>query len=393
MMLKAWDADGHVYESEATFSDSYWDPTFKDRRPVVVEANGTWLWLIDGRPFPVTSGPNVRLGGTPATKGGVPAPFHRQRPFDPVDSSDFQSAAARLAVLDREGIALQVNYPTMLLSWPLAHTPGLGAAIARSYNNWMADISGQAPDRLKWVALIDPGDPKQAAREIYRTKAMGSVGVMVWGVVGNRLIDHPELEPIWAAAADTDLTVAVHVGFSSVLGEMYFTHADTMAVPFVFPLLMGFHSIIAHGLLDRYPRLRVGFLEAGCQWLPFMLERVEETSPFAHRTSSDRRGTDAPPPMARSTRAGYTAELEPEAYIKRGQIFVGFEVDEPMLPYVIERYGDDFLFFASDIPHNHRLVNASAYLEGRTDLSPGSKHKLLVENTARLYGWPVPAGV
>jgi uncharacterized protein len=308
-----------------------------------------------------------------------------------VASSEFQSAAARLAVLDREHLALQVNYPTLLLSWPFAYTPGVGTAIARSYNNWMADLSGQAPERLKWVTVIDPGDPAASAQEIYRTAEMGSVGVMVYGVVGNRHIDQPEFEPIWAAAAETNLTVAVHVGFSSVLGELYFTHADTMAVPFVFPLLMGFHSIIAHGVLDRYPKLRVGFLEAGCQWLPFMLERLEEASPFAHRTTTDRRAGSTPATEARTVRTGFTAELEPEDYIKRGQLFVGFEVDEPMLPHIIEQYGDDFLFFASDIPHTHRMVNASAHLEARTDLSPESKQKLLVDNTARLYGWPVPS--
>lgn len=64
-----------------------------------------------------------------------------------------------------------------------------------------------------------------------------------------------------------------------------------------------------------------------------------------------------------------------------------------MLPYLIAHYGDDFLFFASDIPHSHRMVKASAALEERTDLSLESKQKLLVDNTARLYGWPLPSKV
>ena len=36
-MIKAWDADGHVSESEVTFSDKYWDPKLKDRRPTIIE--------------------------------------------------------------------------------------------------------------------------------------------------------------------------------------------------------------------------------------------------------------------------------------------------------------------------------------------------------------------
>lgn len=36
-MIKAWDADGHVSESEVTFSDKYWDPKLKDGRPRIIE--------------------------------------------------------------------------------------------------------------------------------------------------------------------------------------------------------------------------------------------------------------------------------------------------------------------------------------------------------------------
>jgi hypothetical protein len=53
-MIKAWDADGHVSESEVTFSDKYWDPKLKDRRPRIVETgpDGPLYWMIDTRSFP-----------------------------------------------------------------------------------------------------------------------------------------------------------------------------------------------------------------------------------------------------------------------------------------------------------------------------------------------------
>ena len=57
-MLKAWDADGHVMESEATFGEPYWDLEPAHRRPVVVESDhsGTLSWVIDSRLFPVRTG-------------------------------------------------------------------------------------------------------------------------------------------------------------------------------------------------------------------------------------------------------------------------------------------------------------------------------------------------
>ena len=40
-MIKAWDADGHVSESEVTFSDKYWDAGLRSRRPEVIEIGPT----------------------------------------------------------------------------------------------------------------------------------------------------------------------------------------------------------------------------------------------------------------------------------------------------------------------------------------------------------------
>ena len=394
-MLKVWDVDGHVYESEATFSDKYWDPKYRDSRPLVVELepSGTLVWMIDSRAFPVRSGTRQKLGGTPASKGGVPSPAQRRKELDPLDSSEFQSAAARLAAMDRESIAVQVNFPTMLLSWPLAFSPGLGSAVARAYNSWMADISSQAPERLHWVTVIDPSDPQEAAREIYRTKDLGSVGVMIWGMFGNQHVDDPAFEPIWKATAETGLTMCVHVGFSCpALDDLYTTSVDTQTISFAFPLLMSFHRIIAKGLLDRYPDLRVGFFEAGCQWLPFMVERIEENSLAANRTTSNVGASDRAPRVSQLT-GSYDAEGTPEDYIKAGRIFVGFEVDEPILPAIIQEYGDDFLFYASDIPHAHRMPHASEFFERRTDVSEESKRKLLIDNGARLFGLPLAAPV
>ncbi|MDE2838101.1 MAG: amidohydrolase family protein [Chloroflexota bacterium] len=369
----AWDADGHVYESEQTFSDAYWDAALADRRPVVVEASpGRLSWMIDGRAFPVSSGPNQALGGTPASKGGVPARTPASLEVNPIESSELRSAAARIAHIERERIEVQVNYPTMLLTWPIAHDPQLGAAIARAYNNWMADLSSQAPDRLKWVTVVDPTDPRAAAREIERTSELGSSGVMLLGMVGEKHLDDPTMEPVWEAASDLDLPVSVHVGFCCPpLGNLYTTSNDTMVVPFAFTVLMAFQRIVSTGLLDRYPRLRVAFLEAGCSWVDFMVERITE------RLEG---------PLGRRRGREYSSELLPAEYIARGQLAFGFEVEEGQLPYFVDRYGPDCLLFASDIPHVHRVLDAVNVLEERSDLNGEVKQKLLVDNTARFYG-------
>ena len=73
-MIKAWDADGHVSESEVTFSDKYWDLKLKDRRPSIVETgpDGPLYWMIDTRSFPVRS---ARAASQVSVKDEIDRPF------------------------------------------------------------------------------------------------------------------------------------------------------------------------------------------------------------------------------------------------------------------------------------------------------------------------------
>jgi predicted TIM-barrel fold metal-dependent hydrolase len=377
-MKDAWDADGHVDEWEGTFSDEYLDPKFRDQRPTVVNANaeGTYFsWDIPGRGL-------FRVGSSPSSKGGVNAAENVKlsRWRGSMESGEFRSAAARAELLDAENTYLQVNYPTLLLAHPLTGDAALNQALTRSYNNWIADISNQDADRFKWVTVIDPSDPKAAAKEIERTKDMGSVGVMVFGVYENKAIDHSDFEPIWAAAQDTGLPLAVHPGRSAM--ALSDTYDDFAEHQFHFSVLMGFKRIMVSGILDRFPGVKVGFLETGCTWVDFMVEQTElvvHDAQFRAELGATRAEHDA-------LIAKGLPDMTPDEYIKAGRVFLGFEVNEAMLPYVIDRWGADCWVYASDIPHGHRILDSPGYLMGRTDVPEDAKQKLLRDNVAKFYG-------
>jgi hypothetical protein len=190
----------------------------------------------------------------------------------------------------------------------------------RAYNSWIADLTSQASDRLKWVTLVDPVDPHASVGEIKRTKEMGSVAVMLLGVTGDIRIDDPAVEPIWAAANEVGLPVAVHTGHSfRALGQVNDTHHDKTALSFWLTVQFAFQRVISKGIADRYPNLRIAFLEAGCSWVPGLVERITDYSGFP----GARAGEDF--------RRGYKARHLPKEYIERGQIYFGFEVDEKLL--------------------------------------------------------------
>ena len=407
-MYKVFDCDSHLQEGERTFGDAYWDERYRGRRPVVVESDvqGNLSFIVDSLAHMRLTGPSISLSGSPMSKDGVPSPIFQfqmeaaaqKGHIDTLASAEFHSATARLEQMDREDLAVQVNFPSMFLTWPIAHDPKIGCALARSYNSWIADVSSQASDRLKWVTVIDPSDIEESVREIRRTIELGSAGLMLLGSYGDLHLDDPSLEPIWTTVAELDMPVAVHPGFCNPgLDNQYRTVIDAVTIPFAFSQMLGFHAIMRSGLLDRYPNLRIGFMENGTRWVDYMVMRIAEfAGKVEQRTTVD---PNVVPPTIDSAEIGgssgyrpssYLSKFEPKEYIRRGQVFVNTEVDERQLPFVIQEYGDDFLMFAGDIPHPHRVTHSVDVMQNRTDLSEETKRKILLDNSARFYGLPVP---
>ena len=79
------------------------------------------------------------------------------------------------------------------------------------------------------------------------------------------------------------LPVCVHVGWSlPSLNQVCDEHASALNLSFALPLLMGFFSFTGGGILERFPRLRVAFLEAGAGWLPWFVERSDHYHPVVN---------------------------------------------------------------------------------------------------------------
>lgn len=368
--MKAFDADAHVEESPATFADAFLDREYRDRRPRVIVLDGEGpFWVIDQRLFPRRTGRGAYHFATPAQVGDQPA-GHTANKRDELGSITLADVDARLRQMEAESIAEQVIYPTLFLAFPLSDDPGLGNALCRSYNRWIKHVCDQRPDRLMWVCVVNPGDVPSAVAELRRARADGAVGCMILGTVGDQPLNNPALDPFYAALCELDMALAVHVGWSSPsLSTLYDTVYDSLVMPFTVTLFTGLLHLMAGGVLDRFPALRVAFLEAGCQWIPFLLERMEH-----YYDVGVGRG-----------RWPYRAKKRPMEYIETGNVYFGFEVDDRLLPYVISMIGDDKLLYASDIPHGDREWESVMKLMARGDLSDDSKRKLLVENARRYY--------
>ena len=376
--MRIIDADGHVNECPATFDDKYMDPEFRSRRPVIVGSSGMYYWMIGEQLVPRRAGVGCNNFSTPARVDGQPTKHGaliEGRNRDSLESQELTDLTARLEALDAEDIHLQVIYPTLFLAYPLTSDSALMTALCASYNRWMGDRTSGS-ERLKWAGVVNLEDVSGAVRGVYEAKSLGASAIMVLGTAGDRTLDHPSLLPFYEALAETDLTLGVHVGWSCPsLNNLYSDLYPSWLTAFLMPVLMGFVAFMTGGLLDRFPNLRVVFLEAGCLWIPFVIDRLNHRFPHAQRLAN------LYPQVA------IRAAEAPDAYLQRGNLYWSAEVEDAMLPQVMDLVGEGQIVFGSDMPHSDRERFAARTLLARDDLDESGKNAILERNPARLYGF------
>jgi uncharacterized protein len=167
------------------------------------------------------------------------------------------------------------------------------------------------------------------------------------------------------------MPLAVHGAPSRGLGfDFLDAFVEVHALEHPLPLMIQLTNMIFQGVFELYPNLRVAYLEAGCGWIPFMMDRLDE--------DFERRGKKWAPRLKRL----------PSESIKSGSVYVSVESEERTLPYVVELFGEDYIFFASDYPHERsrpEYLKDIPEFEAREDISEAAKRKILSENAKRFY--------
>lgn len=273
-----------------------------------------------------------------------------------------------LRFLDKTGIEFTVLYPTEGLAYGQVVFPEWAVAYARAYNNWLYEKYLTVSPRFKGVALIPMQDVPNAVAELRRAvKELGMVGAMIPSNGINEHVSHKHFWPIYEEAAKLDCALAVHGGSYSNLGFNTFTvFPATRALGMPFPLAIAMTGMIVDGVLDAFPRLRIGFLEGGTSWMPLVIDRLERELEYG----------------------GLRIKRKPEEYFRGGRIFVGCEGNEKALAYSIERIGHEPFMFASDFPHEITLDNCMEEINEiveRDDIKEEHKSAILGENARKFY--------
>jgi predicted TIM-barrel fold metal-dependent hydrolase len=357
------DADTHVDETEQTWG--YMRENEIALRPTTAYPSNpdpklppARYWVIDGKR-------QVRFIRSDKDSGTT------------IETRELLDVKARLKHMDELGTDIQVIYPTLFLM-EASGKPEINTAMRRSYNRWIADRCSQSGGRLRWVCMPPLQRLEEALTEMRWAREHGACGVLKKGdrETGKYPAD-PYFEPFYAEAEKLDLPVCIHTGSGvpDFSPAREFSHGQFMRTKAA--AINGVLGLILHKIPAKFPKLRIGCIEAGSMWAPFVsYDLRRQQYRLANRTDTGVLGVPK-------------IELA-ENVFKDNRVYITCQVDED-LPYVLKYVGADNLMVGSDYTHRDPSMELEfrKILQERADkgeIPLSVVQKILYDNPKAFYG-------
>jgi predicted TIM-barrel fold metal-dependent hydrolase len=396
--FRAFDADNHYYEATDAFI-RYIDPAMKKRCMQWADVDGKRRLLVGGKINKFIPNPTF----DPIARPGSLEDYFRGRntegldlktmfgELDPLDEhAAYRDRAARLSLMDDQGLEGALLFPTLGVGMQEAlkrDVPALHAAFT-AFNRWLDDDWGfdRGDGRLYAAPMVTLADPALAATEVARVLDAGArILVMVPGPVpdGEGYVSpgHPRFDQVWGLLNEAGIPLALHAGLSGVAqyGKLWatgeqgggdfegFKHA-------VFPLVAfqdrgisdTFAALICHGVLERFPNLRLASIENGAMWVPDLLRNLGDgygKMPFSFKE----------PPVEQFRRSVWVAPY--------------YEDDMAMLK---DALGVERLLFGSDFPHAEGIPEPTDFVKDIPTFDDDEVRAVMRDNVLELLT-PRPA--
>jgi predicted TIM-barrel fold metal-dependent hydrolase len=348
------DADAHIMETPNWLRD-HADPSVRERI----------------HPLAYTSGNELRQTGDPSEQlRDLDAAFarlaakHASAEYQTVEEAEIMQRknfaatgaflpADRSRALDLLGFSSQLVFNTFhnrrLRDWEHRGDLDLADGAARAHNRGMVEFCAGDP-RLLPTCYVPLADFDRAAAMADEALAMGAAALLVAsGCPPEHSPSHIGLDPVWARAQEAGIPVVFHVGGTGDLidhhyfdnglpippdfhgGEENFRSVDYMGIPG--PPMQTLATMIFDGVLDRFPRLKIGVIEQGAIWMPSWMRQME--SAF-----------DA---FARHEERLQALELRPSDYVRRQIRATPYPTED--VGWIIDQVGPEVAMFSSDYPH------------------------------------------
>ncbi|HEY3115729.1 MAG TPA: amidohydrolase family protein [Chloroflexota bacterium] len=379
------DTDSHIYQFwdlDRSYKP-YIDPAYREKFQRFSATARAWTRFPGDSPFPdfvwqappshpmgvydafdapQTDPPDRERGGTPV------GAKHRQilrggREIDPACNWD---PTVRLKDMDKAGIDFSAIFPSSSDSFCAISDVGFEAALSGAYNRFMTEYCSGAQGRLLWVAGSVMRDIPESVAQLrhWAEHDENFGGTFISRVCPDgTMLDNPNLHPLFAASQELDLPIWVHGGAQRPPFTPWVDAPNSLyhSVGGMFAMT----ALIAGGVFDLFPRLRIGLFESFSGWMPYLVEKLDE---------GYRPGSPQAPYLKR----------KPSEIVASGQLFCAIEADEGQLEHVVADLGEHPWLFTTDYPHpGTSWPDGLPQITERKGLAESAKINLLEQNAKR----------
>jgi predicted TIM-barrel fold metal-dependent hydrolase len=384
-----FDADNHLYETRDALT-KYLPEPFKGVIDYV-DLHGRTKIVVRGQISDYIPNPTFDRVGRPGAQeeyfkhGNPEGRSQREIIGRGIDCPPaFRNAEARLQLLDEQDVDYALMLPTLasLIEERMKDDPDLSAAAIHGLNLWMREAWPFAyENRIFSTPIITPGLVGKAIEELQWVTGEGARAILMrpapaWGYKGPRSFALPEFDPFWELVQESGVLVVVHAsdsGYIRFSNEWEGVATETRAFAQLSAFTQAVNnahrdiqdavtSLICHGVLWRFPGIRIALIENGAGWVPGLLERLDHSW--------------AQMPQAFLER--------PSDTFKKNFWMHPFHEEDPT--DLIELLGPNHVIFGSDYPHVEGLADPVSWAEELHGLDNETLRKVMGGNMIDLLG-------
>jgi predicted TIM-barrel fold metal-dependent hydrolase len=186
--------------------------------------------------------------------------------------------------LESQGVVAEVLFPngvpfqtSVFDDSGQAASPELTRIGKMAYNRWLADVCSQSDGRVSGQAAIVFDDVDQAVKDVHWAVENGLGGIMMPPLnPGGTFFFDPALDPIWAAIQEAGLPISQHGGAGvPTYSPPGMAAILTLAYEHAFFSGRSLWQLIVGGVFDRFPDLKLVFVETEIHWIAPALRNLD----------------------------------------------------------------------------------------------------------------------
>jgi predicted TIM-barrel fold metal-dependent hydrolase len=323
---EVFSADNHISLAEDIFYERFPDD-LKEKAPRIWYEDGAYMVGRKGQSF-------------------LPGDFSAVlMQYDDLAGASTTNIDARIREMREDGVDKELAFPNAVLA--LFHFPDkdLRERVFRIYNEHMADLQERSGGHFYGVGLINWWDPRGTRRTLDELKSFGLKTFLLPLNPGKddegNVIDYSStaMSPVFDEIEESGLPISHHIGETPPKSPCEFNSVVVGMMINIDGFREMFSKYIFGGILDRHPRLRIGWFEGGIAWVPWALQDAEH--------------------LVASYRHMFNRPLDHDIrYYWNNHMSASFMVD-PLGLQLIDQIGIDKVMWSSDYPHNESTFGYS----------------------------------